>query len=79
MNIVLYILKSKASSMRYIGITNNLQNRIKRHRINQSVLKRMLGEFELIYTEDYSDYKSARKREKYFKSGVGREWMNKNL
>ncbi|MBT6841504.1 MAG: GIY-YIG nuclease family protein [Candidatus Marinimicrobia bacterium] len=65
--------------MRYIGITNNLQNRIKRHRINQSVLKRMLGEFELIYTEDYSDYKSARKREKYFKSGVGREWMNKNL
>ena len=79
MNIVLYILKSKASSKRYIGITNNLQNRIKRHRINQSVLKRMLGEFELIYTEDYSDYKSARKREKYFKSGVGREWMNKNL
>jgi len=65
--------------MRYIGITNNLQNRIKRHRINQSVLKRMLGEFELIYTEDYPDYKSARKREKYFKSGVGREWMNKNL
>ena len=40
---------------------------------------RLLGTFDLIYKEEYFDYKSARKREKFLKSGKGREWMNEHF
>ncbi len=31
--------------------------------------------FEILITEEYPDRVTARKREKYFKSGVGREYI----
>ncbi len=32
--------------------------------------------FVLLHIEEFADYKSARKREKFLKSGQGREWLN---
>jgi hypothetical protein len=29
-----------------------------------------------LHIEEFADYKSARKREKFLKSGQGREWLN---
>ena len=34
---------------------------------------------ELIYTEEFEDYKEARQRELYLKSGTGREWLQTKL
>jgi len=48
---------------RYIGITNNLTTRLKKHRTPNSRVYRMLGDFDLINTENHPDYNSARKRE----------------
>ena len=33
----------------------------------------------MIYTEEYSNYTDARKREIFLKSGVGREWIKDNF
>jgi hypothetical protein len=30
----------------------------------------------VLHTEEYADYKSARKREKFLKSGQGRRWLD---
>ena len=76
MMVKVYILQSKSKQLRYIGITNNISRRLAQHGYGQSSVLKMLGEFECVYTEDHDGYKSARKREKYFKSGVGTEWMN---
>jgi len=36
----------------------------------------IVGKFKLLYTEELSDYDSARKRGKYLKSGQGREFLS---
>ena len=78
-HITLYILRSKTKKNHYVGITNELSRRLKEHNSTDSTVYKLLGDFDLIYTEDHPDYQSARKREKYFKSGVGREWVKSNL
>jgi len=77
--ITVYILLSKVNVTRYIGITNNISRRLKEHRSTGSTVERLLGKFDVIYKEECYDYKSARKREKFLKSGKGREWMNEHF
>ncbi len=73
--ITLYVLKGK-NGKRYVGITNDLTRRLREHRSNRSKGSQVLGEFVVLHTEEYADHKSARKREKFLKSGQGREWLN---
>jgi hypothetical protein len=37
----------------------------------------VLADFDLVMTEEFPDYKQARQREVYLKSGNGREWLDK--
>jgi len=76
--ITIYVLQSIESQKRYVGITNNLNRRLKEHRSKNATIYRILRDFEVIYTEQCMDYKSARLREKYLKSGKGRDWLNNN-
>jgi putative endonuclease len=68
----LYILQNK-NQLLYKGISNNIQRRIKQHNQNRAVGTRGKGPWELVYSEVLPDRKTAREREKYFKSGIGRE------
>ena len=74
--ITLYVLKGK-NGKRYVGITNDLTRRLREHRSYTSKGSQIIGEFVVWHTEKYTDYKSARKREKFLKSGQGREWLKK--
>lgn len=58
-----YILRCRDNSY-YVGITNNLQKRIKLHNAGKGskYIKSKLP-VELVYFEEYSDKSSARKRE----------------
>jgi len=73
--VTLYVLKGK-NGKRYVGIANDLTRRLKEHRSTTSKGSQILGEFVVLHTEIYADYKSARKREKFMKSGQGREWLD---
>jgi len=70
-----YVLKGE-NGKRYVGITNDLSRRLKEHRASRSKGSQVLGDFVLLYTEEYLNYKSARQREKFLKSGQGRQWLN---
>jgi len=72
--ITVYVLQGKLK--RYIGITNNLERRLAEHRAEKSTVSQIIGDFFLLHTEDFSDYGSARSREKFLKSGKGREFLN---
>ncbi|MFC1813155.1 GIY-YIG nuclease family protein [Thermodesulfobacteriota bacterium] len=73
--ITLYVLKGETGK-RYVGITNKFSRRLREHRCLKTKGSELLGDFFVLHTETFPDYKSARKREKFLKSGQGREWLN---
>ena len=73
-----YALKSKLKNYIYVGMTADLADRIKRHNDGREKTTRPYRPFELIYKEIHLTRKDARIREKYFKSGVGKEFLRKN-
>ena len=73
--VVLYVLKGKKGK-RYIGITNNLSRRLREHRIKATKGGQLSGDFIVLCTEEFTDYKTAREREKFLKSGQGRKWLD---
>ncbi len=72
-----YVIKSKLRKYIYVGMTSNIEERIERHNKGYEKTTRAYRPFELIYTEDQATREEARKREKYFKSGVGKEFLKK--
>jgi putative endonuclease len=73
--VILYVLKGKTGK-RYVGITNNLSRRLQEHRSKTSKGGQLLGDFFVLHTEEFPDYKTARNREKFLKSGQGRKWLD---
>ena len=73
--ITLYVLKGK-NGKRYVDITNDLTRRLREHLSKRSKGSQVLGEFIVLHTEEYANHKSARKREKFLKSGIGRKWLD---
>ena len=59
----------------YKGISNQPKRRLKEHNKNECSGTRGKGPWNLIYTESFETRVLARKREKYFKSGSGREFL----
>lgn len=70
-----YAIKSTSRNYIYVGLTNNLEERIKRHNLGENKTTLCYAPFELIYVENCLDRKSARRREKYLKSGIGKEYL----
>lgn len=72
-----YVLKSKKDSKFYTGITNNLERRLAEHNNSKSSTPstKNRGPFIVIYFEKMENRKIAREREKYLKSGSGREFI----
>jgi putative endonuclease len=61
----------------YVGLTSNQEERIQRHNSGRERTTRAYRPFELIYSEEQATREEARKREKYFKSGAGKEFLKK--
>lgn len=74
--VFVYVIKSKNKNFRYVGITNNISERLDRHNTGRNVSTKNHKPFVLIRSEQYNDYKKARIREKFLKSGVGRNFLD---
>jgi putative endonuclease len=74
-----YVLKSERNHRLYYGSTNNLKRRLKEHNAGQSKYTRSTRPFKIVYFEEYRTLKEARKRELFYKSGKGREYIKKKL
>ena len=73
-----YAIKSLRKDWIYVGITNDLQRRLKQHNSGWNKSTKPYRPFELIYSEEQPDRKAARKQEKYLKSSAGKRWL-KNI
>jgi len=64
-----YILTNAARNVMYVGVTNNLENRIAEHRSGHgSVFMRRYNVHTLVYAEDYQQIEDAIAREKEIKA-----------
>ncbi|MDE2000949.1 MAG: GIY-YIG nuclease family protein [Patescibacteria group bacterium] len=72
-----YVLKSIKRSYLYVGMTNNINRRFFQHQYGREKTTAPYRPFKLLIVEKYDTRKSARVREKYLKSGVGKEWIKR--
>jgi len=72
-----YVLQSEKDHRLYIGMTDNLERRVAQHNKGSSATPstKNRGPFVLLHSEAFPTRMEARKREKYLKSGVGREFL----
>jgi len=73
-----YAIKSKIKKYIYVGITNNPERRIKEHCQGYEKTTKPYKPFKTILIEKYINRSEARKREKFLKSGFGKEYL-KNI
>ncbi len=74
-----YVLKSLVNGRHYTGSTNNLERRVHEHNSGQTKYTSLTRPFELIYKEVYNTNLEAKRREKFLKSGKGREFLKIKL
>lgn len=74
-----YILRSKKDKDLYIGCTKDLRKRFKEHNDGLSDSTSQRRPFELIYYEAILNKEDAFDREKYLKTGWGRNYLRKTL
>ncbi len=83
MSFCVYILQSEANGKTYIGQTSDLKRRLLQHNDPDFRLtlytKRNPGPWKLIHSEEYSTRTESMRRERWLKSGQGREWVHKLL
>jgi len=79
-----YVIKNNERGKIYTGHTSDLKSRLKRHNgllknKARSFTSKNKGIWKLIYGEKYETREKAIKREKWLKSGVGREYIKKYI
>lgn len=75
-----YILYSVSFKKIYIGFTSDITSRLKSH--NELATKGYTLRYRpwtIIHTEAFDTKKEAMLREKWLKSGVGRNWIKQNI
>lgn len=79
MSYKVYVLKSEITGHLYKGVTNNLERRLKEHNSGKAQYTRKFKPWTLVYFEEFDTFDEAREREKFFKSGIGREFLQNKL
>ena len=70
-----YAIKSVERKYIYVGISDNPSRRINQHNKGYERTTRPYRPFVTILIEEFADRLAARKREKYLKSGSGKEFL----
>ena len=78
MNYITYILKSKKDDRYYYGYTSDLEKRIIRHNTGLVRSTKSRRPLHLHYHEQFENKKQAIKREKFFKSIDGYNWLKES-
>ena len=74
-----YLIKSK-EGYRYTGFTEDLKKRLIEHNDKKLSFWTKRGtNWKLIYKEEFKNKTEALKREKWLKTGIGREFLKQNI
>ena len=68
-----YVLRSQTNGRSYVGYTTNLVQRLGQHNLGMTKSTKNRGPWELIHSETFDSRTGAVRRERFLKSGQGRE------
>ena len=71
---VVYVIES-SEGYRYTGFTTDIEKRLNQHNHGISFWTKRGTNWKVIYTETFQDKKEALKRERWLKSGKGRQFL----
>jgi len=74
-----YVLLSQRDNLHYIGWTNDIKERLKKHFEGKVIATKDRRPLKLVYCEICLDKQKAIKREKYFKTGFGRRFLKNRI
>ena len=63
----------------YVGICKNVERRIGEHQAGKNRYTKGLRPWRVMLVEEYPDWSAARQKEKYYKSGIGKEYLKRFL
>lgn len=72
-----YVLRSLKSGRIYIGQTNDLMRRLAEHNFGHTASTRSKGPYQIAHVERFEHRLGAIRRERFLKSGQGREEIRK--
>ena len=75
--VYVYVIQSLSDETWYTGMAINPVNRLREHNGGKNRFTKGHRPWKIIFTERHSDWSSARKREKYLKTGAGKTWLKK--
>ena len=73
-----YVLRNEKGKL-YIGQTSDLKRRLEFHEQGLSPYTAGHRPWKLIYTETYATRSEAMLRERYLKTGAGRDWLMRKM
>jgi putative endonuclease len=79
MKYVTYVLRSTINGKLYTGHTQNLRKRLNEHNTGKTKSTKTNIPYEIVFYEVCESREEAIAREKYFKSGVGREYIKNHI
>lgn len=73
-----YVIKSFSRNYVYVGISNDFKRRLREHNSGKNRTTKPYKPFKVLHVEEFPDRISARTRERWFKSGEGKEFLKKH-
>jgi len=71
-----YVIESVSAPRLYVGITTNIRKRLASHNRGKTKSTKHWIPWKIRHIEQYEDRQEAVAREKFLKTGVGREYLN---
>jgi len=75
---ITYVLKSNSAKKSYVGVTDNIERRLREHNSGKNFYTKRYAPWEVIHAESFDSFEKARSREKFLKTTSGRRFL-KNL
>ena len=75
MMIEVYAIVSEVNREIYVGMALSAEKRLKEHNSGKNRYTKGLKPWKIFHKESFPDWATARVREKYLKSGVGKEYL----
>ena len=71
----IYVIRSEIDGRFYVGMTENVEKRLIQHNKGMTFSTKGFRPWRLFFVEEYNTRPEARIREKYLKSGIGKEFI----
>ena len=79
MKYIVYAIKSELDGRVYVGFSADVDKRLKEHNSGKTKSTKGFRPWFIIFTEEWTDRIAAREKEKYYKTGIGREKIKKGF